>query len=153
MALGRMYSAIIEDAAIAVATDLFQIEGVTVIPILHMISISQNLDFGDAAAEMVTIKIRRATDALTTSATKNKLDPGSVAAVADVAVNQSTQLTTGAATIYAENWNIALPFIWMPPPEQRIVVPTADIVVVTMEVPDDSLTISATMIWEEIGGA
>jgi hypothetical protein len=149
-----MYSAVIEDQATTVAADLFQIEGNTVIPVIHYITISQNLDFGDAAAEMIVIKIRRVTDAVTTPlATKNQMDSGDSAGGADVITYDTTQLTTGAATIFAENWNIALPFIWMPPPEQRIVVPTANAVVVTMEAPDDSLTISATMIWEEIGGA
>jgi len=151
--MGRMYSAMIEDQAIAAAADIFQIEGDTVTPIIHFISISQNLDFGDAAAEMIVIKIRRVTDAVTTAAVLNQLDPGDAVAQADVVANTAAaQLTTGAATIFAENWNIALPFIWMPPPEQRIIVPTGNAVVVTMESPDDSLTICATMIWEEIGG-
>ena len=153
MALGRMYSAVIEDAAIVAATDLFQIEGATVIGVIHFISISQTSDVQDANAENLTIKIRQVTDALTTSATRNKLDQGSAAAAADVAVNQTSQLTTGAATIFAEAWNIALPFIWMPPPEQRIIVPTANTIVVTMPAPADSLTVNATMIWEEIGSA
>jgi len=151
--MGRMYSAIIEDQATAVANDLFQIEGDTVTPVIHYISVSQNTDFGDAAAEMVIIKIRRVTDAVTSAATLNQFDSNDSVAQADVVAYDTTQLVTGAATIFAENWNIALPFIWMPPPEQRIIVPTGNTVVVTMEAPDDSLTISATMIWEEIGGA
>ena len=151
--MGRIFSAVIEDAAISVATDLFQIEGDVAPCILHYITISQTLDVGDAAAENVPIKIRRVTDALTTGATLNKHDTGDSNATADVIVNDSTQLVTGAATIFSESWNIALPFIWQPTEQLRIIVPSANVVVVTMAAPADSLTINATLIWEEVGSA
>lgn len=148
---GRMYTISFEDVAATVAQDLWQIEAVTVPATIHQISISQSSDFGDAAAENLVIKMRRVTDVLTNVTAEALLDTGDAAALADLNVNDTTQLVTGVDTIWSEAWNIALPFIWMPPPEQRIVVPVSDCIVVTMSAPADSLTIHGTMVFEEVG--
>jgi len=149
--MGRMYTVSFEDVAVTLAQDLWQIEAVTVPAIIHQISVSQSSDFGDAAAENLVIKMRRVTDALTNVTAEQQLDTGDAAALADLNVNDTTQFVTGVATIWAEAWNIALPFIWMPPPEQRIVVPVGDVVVVTIEAPADALTMHGTMVFEEVG--
>jgi len=149
--MGRMYTVSFEDVAVSAAQDLWQIEAVTVPAIIHQISVSQSSDFGDAAAENLIIKMRRVTDALTNVTAEQQLDTGDNAALADLNVNDTTQFVTGVATIWAEAWNIALPFIWMPPPEQRIVVKVDDVVVVTIEAPADALTMHGTMVFEEVG--
>jgi len=148
---GRLYTISFEDVAATLAQDLWQIEAVTVPAIIHQITISQSSDFGDAAAENLVIKMRRATDALTNATAEALLDLGDAAALADLNVNDTTQLVTGVDTIWAEAWNIALPFVYLPPPEQRIVVKVDDLVVVTMSAPADSLTIHGTMVFEEVG--
>jgi len=45
-----------------------------------------------------------------------------------------------------------MPFVYLPPPELRIVVPVGDVVVVNLNTtPADSITMSGTMYFEEIG--
>jgi len=149
--MGRMYSVSFEDVAATLAQDLFQIEAVTVPAIIHQVVVSQSSDFGDAAAENLIIKLRRATDALTNVTAEALLDLGDSAALADLNVNDTTQLVTGADTFHVEAWNIALPFVYLPPPELRPVCSVGDVIVVTMSAPADALTIHGTMYFEEIG--
>jgi len=148
--MGNMFTVSFTDVAVSAAQDFFQIEANSVKATLHAIFLSQNSDVGDSAAENLTVRIRRVTDALTNVTAEVKLDNNSDAALADLNVNDTTPLTTGAETIHAECWNIALPFVWMPPPEMRIVVPVSDVVTVNLvSAPADALTMSGTMYFEE----
>ena len=148
--MGRMYSVSFEDQTLSVAIDAFQIEANTVPAIIHAVYISQSSDYGDAASEGVLIRIRRATDALTDAATERPLDGGDSAALADLATH-ATALATGAFTMHAEVWNVQMPFVWLPPPEMRIVVQVGNLVTVNMAAPTDALTYSGTMYFEEVG--
>ncbi len=146
----RMYSATFTDVAVTADQDFFQIEAVTVPALLHACYISQNTDFGDAAAEILTLQIRRVTDTITAGPTEVKLDERDAQALADVAINDVTPLTTSPQILHAECWNIALPWIWLPPPELRVWVPVDDTVCITLVAdPNDSITCSGTLYWEE----
>ncbi len=148
--MGDMYTVSFQDIAVTAIQDFFQIEAVTKRAIIHAIFLSQNSDVGDAAAENLTVVIRRVTDVLTNVTAEAQLDSGSPAALADLNVNDTTPLSTGAANIHAECWNIALPFVWMPPPEMRIIVPVDDVVTVWLPTaPTDELTMSGVMYFEE----
>lgn len=150
--MGRIYTASFTEVAVTAQQDLFQIEANTVPAIIHAVYLSQTTDVGDAAAEHLSILIRRVTDAVTNDIAEQALDGGDAAANADLAVNETTELTTGAATLHADSWNIALPFVWLPPPEHRIVVQVSNAVVVNLNTtPADSITMSGTMYFEEIG--
>jgi len=149
--MARVYTCSFEDVGATLAQDLWQIEAVTVPATLRYITVSQSSDFGDAAAENVIIKIRRVTDALTNVTAEAQMDPADAAALADLNVNDTTQLVTGVDTIWVESWNIALPWIWAPEPEHRFVVDVGEVIVVTMSAPADSLTIHGTMVFSETG--
>ncbi len=150
--MGRMFTASFTDVAVTAQQDLFQIEANTVPAIIHAIFLSQTSDVGDAAAENLSILIRRVTDAVTNDIAEAKLDTGSGVALADLAVNETTELVTGAEIIHSEAWNIAMAFIWMPPPEMRIVIQVGNAVVVNLnDTPADELTMSGTMYFEEQG--
>lgn len=150
--MARMYSVSFTDVAVSLAQDLFQIEAVTNNVVLHACYISQNSDVGDAAAENLTIRIRRVTDALTNVTAEAQLDLGDAAALADLNVNDTTPLVTGAATIHPECWNISQSWIWLPPPELRIVMQVADVVTVNLvSAPADALTCSGVLYFSESG--
>lgn len=150
--MGRMYTASFTNVAVTAQQDLFQIEANTVPAVIHAIFLSQISDVGDAAAENLSIIIQRVTDAVTNDIVEAILDPGDAAALADLAVNETTELTTGAQIIHSEAWNIAISWIWMPPPEMRITVEVLNAVVVNLNTtPADSLTMSGTMYFEEGG--
>ncbi len=150
--MGRMFTANFTDVAVTAQQDLFQIEANTIPAIIHAIFLSQTSDVGDAAAENLSILIRRVTDVVTNDIAEAKLDTGSGAALADLAVNETTELVAGAETIHSEAWNIAMSFIWMPPPEMRIIVQVGNALVVNLnDTPADELTMSGTMYFEEQG--
>lgn len=148
----RMYSVSFTDVAVSAAQDLFQIEAVTNNVVLHACYVSQNSDVGDTAAENLTIRIRRVTDALTNVTAEAQLDLGDAAALADLNVNDTTPLTTGAETVHVECWNIAQTWVWLPPPELRIVMQVLDVIVVNLvAAPADALTMSGVLYFGESG--
>ncbi len=151
--MGRMYSLQFENVAVTAVQDFFQLEANTVPAIVHAIYLSQYTDVGDAAAEALRITLNRATDALTNVTAEQALDPGDAAALADCNVNDTTRLTTGLAVLHAENWNIAMPFVFLPPPELRPIVEVGNVFTCSLlNAPADSITMSGTLYFEEIGG-
>lgn len=151
--MGRIYSASFSEVAVTAQQDLFQIEANTVPAIIHAVYLSQTSDLGDAESEGLSILIRRVTDAVTNDIAEAQLDTGDAAANADLAVNETTELVTGATTIHSEGWNILTPFVYLPPPELRPVVEVGNVITVNLNTtPADSITMSGTLYFEEIGG-
>ena len=149
--MGRKYSVSFTDVAVTAAQDLFQIEAPSKLTRLVAMYLSQTSDVGDGSSENLLIKIQRVTDTVTNSATERALEISDSAATANLNVNQTTQLTTGAAILHAEAWNILQSFIYLPPPELRPVVEIGNAIVVTLPAPADSLTMSGTLYFEEEG--
>ena len=146
----RIYSASFTDVAVTADQDFFQIEAVTSPLIILGCWISQNTDFGDASAEHLTIRVRHVTDALTNATAEVNLNKADSAALADINVNDTTPLVTGAETIHVEAWNIAMPWVYLPPPELRPTCPVDDVITINLVAnPADSLTCSGTLYFEE----
>ena len=149
--MGRMYTVSFTGVSVSAQQDLFQLEANTVPAIIHAVYISQSSDVGDASAASVSIRLHRFTDVVTDDLATVQLDKGDATQLADVAINETTELTTGLEVIHSEDWNIALPFIWLPPPEMRIIVQVTNGFAVNMNT-TDTLTMSGTMYFEEVGG-
>ncbi len=150
--MGRIYTLQFSEVAVTAQQDLFQIEALTTPAIIHACYLSQTTDVGDAAAENLSIQIRRFTDAVTNDVAEVALDGGDAAANADLAVNETTELVTGQSIIHSEAWNIAMPFIYLPPPELRPVVQIGNGIAINLNTtPADSITMSGTLYFEEIG--
>lgn len=150
--MARVYSASFTEVAATAQQDLFQLEALTVPLQLHAVYLSQSSDVGDASAENLSILIRRVTDAVTNDIAEVKIDSGDAAANADIAVNETTELTTGASTIHATTWNILNEFIFLPPPEMRPTAVIGDVICVNLNTtPADALTISGTAYFSEMG--
>lgn len=151
--MGVMYSVEFNSVAVTVVQDLFQIEAVTVPILIHQVSVSQHTDVGDAAAESLLIQLRgEITDAVTDDLAAVPYTSGRATAnLSNLAINETTQIVTGVTDVYSEAWNIALPFIWMPPPEMRYLLSVGDAFVVDLATtPADSLTMHGTVIFEEL---
>ncbi len=148
--MGRMYTVQFSEVAVSAQQDLFQIEALITPVIVHAVYISQSSDTGDASAAMVSIQLRKATDAVTDDLATVQLDEGDATQTADVAINETTELVTGQLIYHSEVWNIALPWVWLPPPEMRINVKITDVFCVNMNT-TDTLTMSGTIYFEEAG--
>ena len=150
--MGRMYTVQFTDVAVTAQQDLFQIESNTVPAIIHAVYLSQITDVGDAAAENLSISINRVTDVVTDDLATVQIDNGDATQLADVAINETTELVTGLVRIHSEAWNIALPFVFLPTPEMRPVVEVGNVIVVNLNTtPADSITMSGTIYFEEVG--
>lgn len=148
--MGRIYSIQFTEVAVSAQQDLFQIGALVVPSILHSCVISQSSDVGDASAAMVSMQVRRFTDTVTNVTVEQALDPGDPAAQASLNVNQTTELVAGTAVIHSEVWNVAMPWIYLPPPELRPIIKIGNGMAINMNT-TDALTISGTLYFEEIG--
>ena len=153
--MGRMYSATFEEVAVTAVQDLFEL----VAPadsavILHSVSISQSSDAGDAQSEMLNLLYHRGSTSgsLGTTVTPAPLNLGDAAFGGTCEANNTTQSTEGTI-LRAENFNVLAGYLWQPTPEERIVIsPSGRLIIELQTTPADSLTMSGTIVFEEIGG-
>ncbi len=155
--MSKIYSAEFSDVAVAAAQDIFSLLVGADEPISLMgFILSQNTEFGDAAAEQLTIKIIRGWGTVGSGGsapTARNLDSKGGAATTTVRANDTTEASVGGTDImHSECWNIRMPMIYLPIPELRIRVDQGDdiISVSLITVPDDSITMSGTIYWEEM---
>lgn len=147
-----MYSLSFTEVAVTAQQDLFQLEATTRPITIYGVTLSQSSDVGDSASEGLSILVREVTDAVTDDGGEQALDrnnPGTFSGAC--AINETTELTTGAATLHSEVWGILNPFIYLPIPELRIHVDVGNAVVVNLNTtPADSITMSGTIYFEEL---
>lgn len=145
-----MFSLSFSEIAVTAQQDLFQLQATTVPIKIHRVTLSQSSDVGDAQSEGLSILIREVTDTVTDDGGEQALDrnnPGTFSGAC--AINETTELTTGAATLHSEAWNILSPFVYLPTPEERISIDIGNAVVVNLNTtPADSITMSGTIVFE-----
>lgn len=153
MSIG-FYTASQSAQAITTAVDLFHVTVAAEKPIvLHWLEIFQTTDLGDAAEEVIGIGIYRGVTGggAGTALTEVGLNDSHPTASAAV-VGQGTA-STGGTLVWLIGWNIrqAGP-IWVPTPELRPEIDAANdpIAFRLMAAPADSITVSATLAWEEM---
>lgn len=153
-----LYAVAFAAVAVTAQQDLFELNTPTdAVTIIHQIVLSQTTEVGDAQEEGLLILLKRgATTSGTpsTAATPVPLETGSSAYGGTVEVNNTTKATGGTiVSLHAEAWNVRGPFVYLPTPEMRpILGPSTRFTVELATTPADSITMSATMIVEEIGG-
>lgn len=156
---GRMYSVPFSAVAISAAQDLFEILAATGKPfILHEVTFAQASDFGDAAAEGLSILIKKATGSYTSGSGGSTVAPAKhatndAAAGPTAELNNTTQASAGSGaltTIRAEALNVQSGYQYLPPPEQRILFLAAEACVVSLTAPADAITGSGTAVIEEL---
>lgn len=142
----RVYSFSFSNITVGTANqDLFQIEALTTPIQLLGVFLSQHGDEGDAEAENLLIKIQRVTDTVSNVTVEAKQDEADPALLANLNVNQTTELVTGVEIWHNEDWNIALPFVYLPIPELRAIIKIGEAMVVNLDtVTNDSLIMSGT---------
>lgn len=156
--MGRMYTAVFNNVAVAAIQDLFELVAPSdSVVVLHDIHISQNTDVGDAAEEILRIEL---TSGHTTSGsggssvTPVPISLGAAAFGGTCEANNTTQASSGTiVTRYVWNWNIRGPFDKIFTPETRpIISPSARMCIELPAAPADSITMSGSITFEELGG-
>jgi hypothetical protein len=157
--MGRFYSVPFSATAVTAAVDLFEVLAATGKPfVLHEVVVSQSSDYGDTAAEGLSLLIKRATGAYTSGSGGSTVTPAKhhtndAAAGPTAEVCNTTQAASGSGaltTLRAEAFNVQGGFQYLPPPEERILFLAAEACVVSVTAPADSLTVSGTLVFEEL---
>jgi hypothetical protein len=152
---GLIYSVVFEEVAVTADQDLFEIVAPSDAAVLiHVLTLSQSSDAGDSESELLSILMHRGTTSGSggSAATPRPMQAGFPAAGSTVEVNNTTKSTEGVQ-LYADAFNVQLGLqkIWTP--ETRPVIsPSGRIVIEVQTAPADSITMSGTLIFEEIGG-
>lgn len=151
---GRMYSISFAAVAVSAAQDLFEITAPSSAGIaLHALTLGQSSDYGDAAAEGLSLTIVRG---YTTSgsggsaATPRILVPGGSAASSSAEVNNTTVASAGTpVTLHADAFNVQAGYQYVWTPETRPRAAPSSRIVVRITAPADALTMSGTLYYEE----
>jgi hypothetical protein len=156
--MGRFYTASFSAVSVSAAVDVFEVLAASGKPfVLHEVVIAQSSDYGDAAAEGLSVLIKRATGSYTSgsggsTATPAKHATNDAAAGPTAETNNTTQASAGSGTLTtlrAEAFNAQAGYQYLPPPEQRYVFLPAEACVVSITAPADALTLSGSLVFEE----
>jgi len=157
--MGRFYSVPFSATAVTAAVDLFEVLAATGKPfILHEVVSAQSSDFGDAQAEGLSILIKKATGSYTSGSGGSTVTPAKhatndAAAGPTAEILNTTQAIAGSGaltTIHADAFNVQGGYQYLPTPETRILFLPGEACVVSMTAPGDSITVSATLKFEEL---
>jgi hypothetical protein len=154
--MGRLYAVSIVAQAVSVAVDLFEIAPADDRPVaLHALSIGQTSDVGDAAEELLGITIVRGhttSGSGGSASTPAPLAPNDAAAGFVAETLNTTLASAGTAvTLHADVWNVRAGYQYIWTPETRPVATQANgTIIVRHTAPADSLTLSATLLIEEL---
>ena len=158
-----MYTAVFKSTAVTAVQDLFEIKGPTdAITVIHDWTLTQSTEVGDSAEEMLILTTNRGVGAVTSgsggaSVTPQPVEDGNPAYGGTVERNNTTQIATGSGTLETDLevhcWNVRVPYQKIYTPETRPVISPGNTWTLELETaPADSITMSGTVTFEEIGG-
>lgn len=160
--MGRIYTAQFTDVAVTAQQDLFELLAPTDgIVLVHDIHISQVSEVKDAEEEGLTLKMVRGVGTVTsgsggTTPTAQPIQDGDTAFGGTVEANNTTKMVVGTGTLEqlaAWAWNVRMPFEKIFTPETRPVIsPGNRLTLELATTPADSITMSGTITFEEVGG-
>ena len=155
----NIYTAVLAPTAVTVAADLFEITPASNVPILiHGLRVFQTSDFGDAQDEVIGLAIvaGNTTSGSGGNAAAAPAKRGGTIQATASATFESANTTAASAgtarTCYSTGWNVRAPLEIVFTPEQRIRVSAGETLCVLrmLGAPADSLTIGASIDFEEI---
>lgn len=160
--LGRLYTVTFTAVAVTAVQDFFYVkpaaDKVCVLENCTIDNVGGTADAGDAQEELLRIEIIRLPSTVTVGSGGSNPTPSPVS-VNDAAAgftartNDTTVATTSGTskTLVAGGFNVRAGYIWMPPPENRILVANAEAVVVRLNLaPADSINLSGTLYVREL---
>lgn len=157
--MGRFYSVPFSAVAVTAAQDVFEVLAASGKPfVLHEIVLGQTSDAGDSQAELEQVLIKRATGSYTSGSGGSTVTPvkhltNDAAAGPTAEINNTTQAAQGSGTlttIRTDCFNVQAGYQYLPTPESRILFLPAEACIVSITAPVDSLTMSGTLVFEEL---
>jgi hypothetical protein len=160
--MGRLYTAQVSAVAVTAAQDIFEIASPTdAVTVIHEWNVFQTSDVGDAAEEILRLECVRGVGTVTsgsggTTVTPQPVEDGDVAYGGTVEANNTTRMAVGTGsldTLPQMGWNVRTEYLKVYTPETRPTISPGNRWTLSLpSAPGDSLTLSATVTFEEIGG-
>lgn len=155
--MGRIYAVEFEGQAVSAQVDFFEIQPADDKPcIIHALYLSQSSDVGDSAEEILRVQIIRghtSSGSGGSSYTPRALNPDDAAAGFTAETLNTTIASAGTTNnLHSEAFNIRTGLAYIPTPETRPMAKQGNttLVVRLMAAPADALTMSGTLIVEEV---
>jgi hypothetical protein len=156
------FAATLNAVAVTAAQDVFELNTPTGCRVrIREVRLGQYTDFGDAAAEILSILFVSGytvsgSGGSTATPVNLSRHSGGASAVTTVETNNTTVANTGTAIVLlADAWNIQAPFLWQCPENPldnaNIYIEGGGRFVVRITAPADSITLNATIVFEEVG--
>lgn len=151
--MGVIFQGSVAAVAVSAAQDIFEIVApATGIIELREVRIGQYSDFGDAAAEMLSVQIIRGftTSGSGGSTVTPKTLQGAGTPAGTYEANNTSVATTGTtSTPVADAFNIQSGWWYRPPADERIPIQPGERLVVRITAPADAITLNASFVVEE----
>lgn len=156
--MGRLYTATFSGVSVSAQQDFFELVApADAIVVVHQLEITQSSEVGDAAEEGLALLVKSGatvsgSGGSTVTPAPNEL--GDAAFGGTCEANNTTKANTGTiVTHYAWAWNVRAEFVRIFTPETRLVLsPSRRLTIELATTPADALTVSGTLVFEEIGG-
>ena len=123
---------------------------------IREIRLGQYSDFGDAQAELLSLLYWTGSTAIgggTAITGQNYKRYTGAATAASSVTGPSTTLasTTSAAVVIADVWNVAAPYLYIPKPDERIILGIGQRFNLRISTPNDPLTLNGTLVLQDLG--
>lgn len=157
--MGRVYTASFSAVSVSAAVDCFEVLAASGKPfVLHEVVLSQSSDYGDAAAEGLSVLIKKGTGSYTSgsggsTATARPHSTNDAAAGPTPETNNTTQASAGSGaliTMRCEAFNVQAGYQYLPTPEQRMLFLPSEALVVSITAPADAISLSGSVVFEEL---
>ena len=156
--MGNIYVATFAAVAVTAAQDVFEITAPSNSRVaIREIRIGQYSDAGDSQAEMLSVTVIRGHSTSGSGGTSPTPVPimghaGVAASTTSVEANNTTIASSGTpVTLCADSFNVMAGWRYYPVPDERPIITNSGILVVRITAPADSLTLSGTIVFEEVG--
>lgn len=148
----RFYSITLPETAITAAADLFEITAATDKPIrVWGWDISQDTDMGDSSEEVLQIQLKRGVTAGSGGSSQTVVPMNANGAAAGATSTNRTTAHTSGSILWQNGWNVRVPLVHMFIPEAAPTIGADDDpVVLWMSAPADSITVSGSILIEEL---
>jgi hypothetical protein len=162
LGLGRLYSIGFRAVSITAVQDLFYCkpaaDKICILEAVYLSNVGIAADAGDAQEELLQINIAyvAATATVGSGGSAPTIVPMMVndtAASFAQRANDTAQATSSGTIVYRHNdgWNVRVPYVYLPPPEHRMVVANAAALTVRLDsTPTDAILVSGTCLIREM---
>lgn len=163
--VGRGYAVTFVAVSVAAKQDLFYIkpaaDKTTIIEAIYLSNVGVAADAGDAQEELLDVQLLYLPATVTagsvgTAPTARPALVGDTAYGGSCRVNDTTVATSSGTRypVHADSWNVRIPYVYMPPPENRVEVSNAAAIVFRLgengSVMADAISCSGTMFIREL---